>query len=84
MTEIFFDGWGGLLRILIAGPVIYLAIIVFIRFSGKRSTSQMNNFDWLVTVALGSLIASGIIVENVTVAESAFAWLQRSHEWNWQ
>jgi uncharacterized membrane protein YcaP (DUF421 family) len=33
----------------------------------------MNNFDWIVTVAIGSLMASGIVVANVTVMESLLA-----------
>lgn len=67
--SIFFDGWQGVIRILVSAPVIYIAIIVFIRFSGKRSTSQMNNFDWIVTVALGSLVGSGIILKDITVID---------------
>lgn len=70
---IFFDGWAGIVRILVAAPLIYVAIVGFIRLSGKRSTSQMNNFDWIVTVALGSIVGSGILLEGVTVLEALFA-----------
>lgn len=66
------DG-GRFIRILLAVPLLYVAVVGFIRVSGKRSTSQMNNFDWIVTVALGSLVASGIVSENVGVLESMFA-----------
>lgn len=51
----------------------YVTIIGFIRLSGKRSTSQMNNFDWVVTVTLGSISASMILMEEVTWAEGALA-----------
>lgn len=73
METPFFDGFGGLLRILIAAPTLYVCVIAFIRFSGKRSTSQMNNFDWVVTVAMGSLMASGILLKDIAVSEAAFA-----------
>ena len=33
----------------------------------------MNNFDWIVTVAMGSIVGSGIILKDVTLSESAFA-----------
>ena len=72
-TRIFFDGWTNLLQILIIAPVLYLTIIRFVRLAGKRSTSQMNNFDWIVTVAMGSIVGSGIILKDVTLSESAFA-----------
>ncbi|PIW55250.1 MAG: DUF421 domain-containing protein [Sphingomonadales bacterium CG12_big_fil_rev_8_21_14_0_65_65_10] len=51
----------------------YVTIIALIRVSGKRSTSQMNNFDWVVTVTLGSISASMILLEDVTWAEGALA-----------
>ena len=69
----FFDGWSGLIRILAAAPVLYLGVIASVRISGKRSTSQMNNFDWIVTVAIGSITASGVVLENVTVLEAILA-----------
>ena len=70
METIFFDGFDDWLRILINIPIIYFAIIAFVRVSGKRSTSQMNNFDWIVTVTMGSISASGIILKNVTLSEA--------------
>ena len=51
----------------------YITIIAVIRMSGKRSTSQMNNFDWVVTVTLGSISASMILLEDVTWAEGTIA-----------
>jgi uncharacterized membrane protein YcaP (DUF421 family) len=60
--------------VLIATTILtYVTIIVLIRISGKRSTSQMNNFDWVVTVTLGSISASIILLKDVTWAEGALA-----------
>lgn len=73
MQDIFFDGWGNIVSILICAPLAYLAVIAFIRLSGKRSTSQMNNFDWIVTVAMGSLVASNLVLEDVTLVEALVA-----------
>ncbi|WP_417669703.1 DUF421 domain-containing protein [Roseibium sp.] len=70
---IFFDGTDDLLRIVVRTPILYLAIIGFIRIAGKRSMAQMNNFDWIVTVALGSMVASGVLLKDVTVAETLTA-----------
>lgn len=68
-----FDGWEGIVKICIAAPIMYVFVVAAIRIAGKRSTSQMNNFDWIVTVAIGSLTASGIILDSVTVAEALSA-----------
>ncbi len=73
METLFFDGSTDLLRTLITAPILYICVIVFVRISGKRSTSQMNNFDWVVTVAMGSLMASGILLKDISVLEASSA-----------
>jgi uncharacterized membrane protein YcaP (DUF421 family) len=42
----------------VAAIAIYLAVIVATRISGLRSFSKMSSFDFAMTVAIGSLIAS--------------------------
>lgn len=68
--DMFFDGWSNIVQILITAPLIYLLVIAGTRLSGKRSTSQMNNFDWIVTVAIGSLVGSAVISESISIAEA--------------
>lgn len=70
---LIFDGWNGPIRIGLSVPLVYFAVILAIRLSGKRSTSQMNNFDWVVTVAMGSIAGSGILLADVTVGEAILA-----------
>ena len=72
-AEIFLGEENVYLKITLAAPVIYFAIIAFVRVAGKRSTSQMNNFDWIVTVAIGSIIASGILMKDVAIFQSLYA-----------
>ena len=73
MDPVLLDQTSDLVRILISAPIMYAAIVLVIRLSGKRATSQMNNFDWIVTVAIGSLVGSGIVLKGVTVIESVAA-----------
>lgn len=47
---------------------IYIAIIIFTRLSGKRSFSKMSSFDFAMTVAIGSMIASTVLSKSVTLA----------------
>ena len=72
-TAIFFDGWAGLAQTAILAPLLYLVVVAAIRVSGKRTTGQMNNFDWIVTVAIGSITASGIVIEKVALSEAVLA-----------
>ncbi|MGB3468495.1 MAG: YetF domain-containing protein, partial [Cyclobacteriaceae bacterium] len=73
MEKLFFDNQDNLLRIALTSPVIYAIVILYIRLVGKRATSQMNSFDWIVTVAMGSLVASTIILKDVSIIEGALA-----------
>ena len=73
MDKLFFDGAEPLLRVLVSVPIMYVAVIAFVRLSGKRTTSQMNGFDWVVTVAMGSLVASGIVSRSVPLADALLA-----------
>lgn len=72
-SDLWSSGPESILRVLIATPIVYIAVIIFIRLSGKRSTSQMNSFDWIVTVAMGSLVASPILSGGVGILESLLA-----------
>lgn len=67
--------WVDLIDIAINAPIIYILVIVYVRLIGKRSTSKMNSFDWIVTVGMGSIVASTIILEGVTLLEGAFSIL---------
>ena len=52
--------------ILLATIIIFIAIIVMTRLAGKRSFSKMSSFDFASTIAIGSIIASGILLKDVT------------------
>lgn len=56
-----------IVRLLITAPVVYLLIIFYIRILGKRSTSQLNNFDWIVTVSVGSIVTSTVIIKDISI-----------------
>ena len=70
---VFFDGWAGLVRVVVVGTVAYAALIVLLRGSGKRTPSKMNAFDFVVTVALGSTLATVLLSAEVALAEGVTA-----------
>ena len=73
--QIFFDGWAGLGRTLVIGVLAYAALVVLLRISGKRTLSKMNAFDLVVTVALGSILATVLLSKDVALAEGVLAFL---------
>lgn len=54
---------------------IYLAILVFTRLFGKRSFSKMSSFDFAMTVAVGSMIATTALSSSVSLGEGALGLL---------
>jgi uncharacterized membrane protein YcaP (DUF421 family) len=73
MSNILFDGWAGLLRTLLVGVLAYTALVTILRVSGRRTLSKMNAFDWVVTVALGSTLATILLNPDVALAEGVIA-----------
>jgi uncharacterized membrane protein YcaP (DUF421 family) len=69
----FFDSWGGLLRIVVMGIIAYAGLVLLLRVSGKRTLSKMNAFDLVVTVALGSTLATVLLSKTIALAEGLLA-----------
>ena len=65
----FFDNWYGLARPLVVGVAAYIGLIVLLRATGKRTLSKMNAFDLVVTVALGSTLATVLLTKDVALLE---------------
>lgn len=69
MDMLFFDNIDKLGRIVLTTVMVYVLIVLTTKVSGKRSTSQLNNFDWIVTVMIGSLGASTILLKEIPLIE---------------
>ena len=65
----WFDGWSEVWRVLAVTTVAYLAVIVILRGAGKRVLSKLNAFDFVVTVAFGSILASVALGKSLSLAE---------------
>lgn len=72
-AKMFFDGWTPVLRTIILGVLAYAGLVILLRISGKRTLSKMNAFDFVVTVALGSTLASVLTSKSVSLAQGIVA-----------
>ena len=70
----FFDDWFGLLRVVVVGTAAYAALVALLRASGKRTLAKLNAFDFVVTVALGSTLATVLLSKDVALAEGLLAF----------
>jgi uncharacterized membrane protein YcaP (DUF421 family) len=73
LASMFFAGWHPLVRILVVGVPTYLLVLAMLHFGGKHSLAKTNAYGLVVTVALGSALASAVLTEQVTLADGVFA-----------
>jgi uncharacterized membrane protein YcaP (DUF421 family) len=71
--RMFFDGWRDLGRVVLLGVCAYVALVFMLRISGNRTLSKLNAFDLVVTVALGSTLATVLLSKEVSLAEGVLA-----------
>lgn len=65
----FFRSWEEVWRVAAVAALAYPIMIVFLRLSGKRTLAKMNAFDLVITVALGSSLATILLSTDVALAE---------------
>lgn len=69
-----FDSWYDLIRILVVGSAAYVGLVLLLRVTGKRTLAKMNAFDFIVTVALGSTLATILLSSEVSLSEGLLAF----------
>jgi len=74
LTTFYFAGWTPLVRVLIVGTTMYIALVVLLRVSRSRTLSSMNAFDFVITVAIGSAFGRALTAKTVALAEALVAF----------
>jgi uncharacterized membrane protein YcaP (DUF421 family) len=74
LTDMLFQNWSDIARTAMVGVLAYAGLVIFLRVSGKRTLSKLNAFDLVVTVALGSTLATILLDEKVALAEGLAAF----------
>lgn len=59
---------------ILVGTFGYLGSIVLLRISGKRTLSKWNSFDFVVTIAFGSILASTILSKSTSLLQGMLAF----------
>lgn len=73
----WFGSWDSVVRVIVGGAAAYAFLVALLRVTGKRTLSKLNAFDLVVTVALGSTLATVLLSRDVPVVDglAAFAVL---------
>ena len=60
-------------EILVKSVFIFLSLIICIRICGLKSFSKMTSFDFAITIAIGSILASTIISKSIKLEQGIAA-----------
>nr|AVH79514.1 hypothetical protein [Synechococcus sp. PCC 9341] len=64
-----FNSLNYLFNTAIVGIFAYIGVIILLRISGKRTLSKWNSFDFVVTIAFGSILAAMLLSSNTSLAQ---------------
>ena len=70
----WFDSWSDIGRVIVMALLIYASVVFVLRVAGKRSLAKLNIFDSVVTIALGSTLATIVLRKDVWFAEGLRAF----------
>lgn len=71
----FYGSYEPILRIIVVGTLTYIFLLFLLRLFGQRTLSQMQSFDFIITIAIGSAYGRILTAKGTALAESATAIL---------
>lgn len=77
MDDITFlwNGWQALIRILVVGILCYIALVVILKVTRKRTLASLTAFDFVVTVAIGAVYGRLLTAKDVSISEAVTAFM---------
>lgn len=73
--SLFFASWSAIGRVAIMAFAIYIVVVAILRVVGQRALAKMSAYDLIVTVTLGSLVASIPLQKSLSLTEGLAALL---------
>ncbi|MEB3279627.1 MAG: YetF domain-containing protein [Lyngbya sp.] len=61
--------WTTIFHTLVIGTLAYVVLIILLRISGKRTLSKWNAFDFIVTIAFGSILGMILLAEDTSLIQ---------------
>ena len=74
-TTFLWNGLQPLIRIIVVGTTAYLAIVLILRISGKRTLASMSAFDFIIAVAVGAVFGRTLTTKNLSISEAVTAFI---------
>lgn len=67
--HLLFNDWQTIYRIVLSGILIYISLILIINIFGKRAIASLSMHDYVVTIAMGSIVGSTIVSKSASLMD---------------
>ncbi|NJW52240.1 DUF421 domain-containing protein [Salinimicrobium oceani] len=74
-TTFLWNGMQPIIRIVVVGISAYLAIVLILRVSGKRTLASMSAFDFVIAVAVGAVFGRTLTTKDLSISEALTAFI---------
>jgi len=71
----FFHSWGAIGHVVLASTIVYLLIVAALRVAGERALAKMSGYDMIVTITLGSVVATVAVTRTISISEGVASLL---------
>jgi uncharacterized membrane protein YcaP (DUF421 family) len=72
--SIMLNSWTALLHTVVIGSLSYIVLVALLRISGKRTLSKWNAFDFIVTIAFGSILGMMLLSRETSLIQGALGF----------
>ncbi|HVM35753.1 MAG TPA: YetF domain-containing protein, partial [Actinomycetota bacterium] len=72
-TEWLWAEWDSLGLVVLSTTLMYIIVLGVVRLAGRRTVAQMSAFDFLVTIALGTIVGGTVVTDDPPVAQGLAA-----------
>lgn len=73
MSDWFGSSWSTVAWVVASTTAIYATTVVAVRIAGRRTVARISAFDLIITVALGSIVATTAVSRSASYAQGATA-----------
>lgn len=67
----FLSDWNSIKQIFIMAVSFYFTLVFFLRISGKRTLADLNAFDMVVSISIGSILSTTILSDSTQYIEGS-------------
>lgn len=74
-TTFLWNGIEPIIRIILVGFTAYIAIVLILKISGKRTLASMSGFDFVIAVTIGAVFGRTLTTKDLSISEALTAFI---------